>query len=145
MKSTLTNDREVFSRFVRHEELRRMRALFDEELGRPVWWVSFKLGDNPASLKNSIAESYHVWFDPRVRTLGNIHSLYLALKSRSKEMCPFTLKIPAQVLHFCVPLAAEGRVIGYLGLSGVKKTVSPATKQLLVTTLKLMLESCHKA
>jgi hypothetical protein len=97
------------------------------------------------SLKNSIAESYHVWFDPRVRTLGNIHPLYLALKKRSKEICPFTLKIPAQTLHFCVPLVAEGRVIGYLGLSGVKKSISPAVKQLLVTTLKLMLDSCHKA
>ena len=54
MQTSITNDREIYEYFIRHENLRKFRVYFDFLLGHPLWWVSFKLNGNPNACKKAL-------------------------------------------------------------------------------------------
>ena len=143
-KNSLVNDREIFDCFIRHESLRKLRVSFDFLLGHPLWWASFKLNGNSKTLKNFIESSYEVWRDPRVKQLRHTDKIYSAMRRRSKETHPFLFNTSKDLVHFCLPLVVGRRVIGYFGLTGVKKDVRQEALNLLSGNLGLILENCSK-
>jgi len=145
MKTPMANDRDLFDCLFRHESLRRLRTLFDFMLGPPIWWVTFKLGDGPASLRRSIEASHEIWSDPRVRKYHVSPQLYYGLKKNLRETKPFTLGDSPSTIHYCMPLVFGERVIGHIGLSGVKRGISADTLELLAVNAELILEVCAKA
>lgn len=138
-------DKEIFDKMTRHESLRKLRASFDFLLGRPVWWVSFRLNGSYGSLKEAIESSYDIWLDPRVRNFSFAKPVYQALKKRGKEVFPCLFDAPRGVTHYCVPLVVEDRVIGHFGLSGIKKGVRQEILNLLATSVQLVADNCWKA
>lgn len=142
MKTALANDRGIFDYLIRHENLRKLRVSFDFLLGHPIWWVSFKLNGNVKTLKNSIQSSYEIWNDPRVKKFSLSGQIFSVLKKRGKEARPYLFSTPDDQLHFCVPLVVKERVIGFLGLSGVKKGIRQEILNLAATVVQLVLENC---
>lgn len=145
MKTPMANDREFFDCLVRHDAVRRLRTSFDAMLGHPVWWITFKLGEGPAALRRSMEASYDIWNDPRVRKNRFASQLFPALKKKARETKPFTIAAPASTLHYCVPLVFGDRVIGHLGLSGIRRDASGDTLALLAANAELIVEVCAKA
>ncbi len=143
-ETSALDDRDIFNKLARHEGLRKLRASFDFLLGQPVWWLSFKLNGNSNTLKKYMEASYEIWPDPRVQDFRFTRPLYHALKKRSRETHPFVCAAPKGVPHYCVPLAVEQRVIGHLGLTGLRKGVRHETLALLSESLSLLLENCLK-
>jgi response regulator RpfG family c-di-GMP phosphodiesterase len=143
--SPSATDREIFTRITRHESLRKLRASYDFLLGHPVWWVAFRPNGNHRSLKSSIESSFDIWLDPRVRNFNYAKPVYDALKRRRVDMFPSLFGAPQGVFHYCVPLAVDGRVIGYFGISGLKKGVRQEILNLLATSVQLVADNCWKA
>lgn len=145
MKPTLNSDREFFDCLVRHEAVRRLRASFDELAGHPVWWVSFKNNDSPATLKKAIEASYDIWSDLRVKRFEFAPPIYAMLRRRNRETRPFHFNAPSGVRHFIVPLMFGGRRVGVLGLSELKKDVPPLFLNLIAGQVDLIVEACAKS
>ncbi|MGH7198385.1 MAG: HD domain-containing phosphohydrolase [Candidatus Omnitrophota bacterium] len=138
-------DKELFGKITRHESLRKLRASFDFLLGHPVWWISFRLNGSQRSLRGFIESSYDIWLDPRVRNFRFTRPVYQALKKRSREIFPCLFDAPRGVTHYCVPLVVENRILGYFGLSGLKRGVRQEVLNLLATSLQLVVDNCWKA
>jgi hypothetical protein len=145
MQKSLNTDKEIFERFLRHENLRKLRTLLDGALGKPLWWVSFRLNGSSKTLADAIQASHEIWRDPRLQHFRYTQPLYEALKKRSKERCPFWAQAPQGQYHFCLPLVFEERVIGYLGLSHFHKKTHPQTLHLLSSSAALIFDNCLKA
>ncbi|MBI3315900.1 MAG: GAF domain-containing protein [Candidatus Omnitrophica bacterium] len=144
MKTTLTNDRQIFDDLIRHESLRKLRVTFDFLLGQPVWWVSYKLNGNSKSLRHSIESSYDIWHDPRAKTFRYAPQIFYGIKRRVRETRPFRFNAPSDVPNFCVPLALQDRVIGYFVLSGIRKDVRQEVLNLLSGHIQVVLDNCAK-
>ncbi len=144
MKTTITNDREIFDYFVQHENLRIFRVSFDFLLGHPLWWVSFKLNGSVGSFKRSIDSSYAIWNDPRIKKFRSSALIYQAIKKRSKERRSFLFSAPKDSLNFCVPLVVGGRIIGYFGLIGIAKGTRHEILNLLSGCVQLIIDNCSK-
>ncbi len=144
MQTTLINDRDVYNRFVSHEHLRRLRMSFDFLLGHPVWWVSYKLNGNHRLLKQSIQASYEIWHDPRVKKFLAAEPIYARLKKKRRDNLPFLFEQAGEETHFCMPLVATGRLVGFLGLSGVEKKTRQEVLNLLASNVRLVLDNCAK-
>lgn len=141
----MASDREFFDCLVRHEGMRRLRAAFDEAVGRPVWWATYKLGDDHKSFRRAIENSYETWNDPRVRKISFVKPLFHALKRKPRETRPFALTTPSGVRHFCMPLVFGERVIGYVGLSGHRRDPAAETMlPILAANMELLVEICAK-
>ncbi len=140
----MANDRDLFDCLIRHESLRHLRVSFDAMMGHPVWWVTFKLGDGPAALRRSIEASHEIWNDPRARKYHVSPQLFYGLKKKLRETKPFALNESADTVHYCMPLVFGDRVIGHIGLSGVKRDVSADALALLAANAGLILEVCSK-
>ena len=144
MKTTLTNDKEIFDFFKSHESLRKLRVSYDFLLGHPIWWVSFKLNGQPKLFEKSLEGSYEIWHDPRVRRLRTTQAIADVLKRRSKEKSPYLFTIEKKLLNFCVPLVMDDRLIGYFGLIGLKNGISQETLDMFSEHLHLILDNCAK-
>ncbi len=144
VKSNLANEKEIFNKFVKHENLRKLRVSFDSQLGQPVWWVSFRPNGNAKLLHKFIQSSYEIWNDPRVKRFRHSAQIYSVLKKRFKEKRPF-LFIAGGMRHFCVPLIASDKNIGYLCLSDVRKNMPQETCNLLTGYLQVVLDNCAKS
>lgn len=144
MQTTIVNDRDIYNRFVSHEHLRKLRVSFDFLLGHPVWWVSYKPNGSHRLLKQSIQASYEIWHDPRVKKFSAAESIYTRLKKRGKDHLPFLFQHAHEEAHFCIPLVAKGRLVGFLGLSGIKKETRQEILNLLASNIQLVLDNCAK-
>lgn len=144
MNSTAVSDKEIFSQLVRNEPLRKLRVSFDFLLGHPIWWVSFKLNGSHRSLKRSIESSVDIWHDPRVKKFSFAKAVYANLKKRTKETRPFLFHTGAGLRHFCIPLIAGDRFVGFLGLSGIKTQTCQEALNLLTSNVQLILDHCLK-
>ncbi len=138
------NEKEIFDRFVRHESLRKLRSSFDPLLGHPLWWVSCRPNGNAHSLKKAIESSYDIWLDPRVKDFHFTGEIYKEIKKRHKETYPYQFKGVKNSFHYCVPLVTQEKIVGYFGLSGLKKGVAREVFNLLSGSLQLILENCCK-
>lgn len=144
LKSNLANEKDIFSKLTKHENLRKLRVSFDSQLGHPIWWASFKPNGSSKLLHNFIQASYEIWNDPRVKRFRQSAQIYSALKKRGKETRPFLFGISG-TRHFVFPLIVTGKIIGYLGLSDVKKDIPQETLNLLTGYLQVILDNCAKA
>ncbi len=144
MKISLANDREIFDSFSSHEGLRKLRMSYDFLLGRPVWWVSFKLNGQAKPFKKSLERSYEIWHDPRVKNPRLAKTIFSVLKRRSKEKRPYLFTIEKNIVNFCVPLAVGDQPIGLFGLVGVKAGVRQEVLNMLSEYITLTLDNCAK-
>ena len=137
-------DKEIFHKLTRHESLRKLRSSFDFLLGHPIWWIFFKQNGDFSCVKRSLEASYDIWFDPRVRDFRYTKVVCAGIKKQCKEKYPFMFEAPKGALNYCVPLVVEDKVIGFFGLSGVKKGVRRETLNLLASSVQLILDNCCK-
>lgn len=144
MKTTLANDKEIFDLFKSHESLRKLRVSYDFFLGRPIWWVSFRLNGHPKLFRKSIESSYELWHDPRAKKLAGVETLFSMLKRRSKEKRPYLFTTEKNILNFCVPLVVGERLIGYFGLVGLKPGIRQEVLNMLAEAVHLTLDNCAK-
>ncbi len=145
MKPTLVNDREFFEHLVRHEATRRLRTWFDDLVGHPVWWVSFRLVDGTATLRRAVSASYDIWNDPRAKRFPWIGVVGAEIRRRAKDTRPFVFSSSGGTIHFCVPLLLGDRTIGYLGLAGVRRDTPRAILNLLAGHVGLVVEVCSRS
>jgi hypothetical protein len=145
MKSTLINDREFFECLRKHEGTRALRSTFDFLFGQPLWWICFKVGDNPKAQKQFSDSSYEIWNDPRVKDPRFARQLFMALKKRTRETKPFTFVLPSGDTTFCVPLRLGDRLIGFFGLSSIDVDASQHALTLLAAQLNLIVDNCQKS
>lgn len=144
MKSSYSNDKEVFEQFIRHEGLRRLRSSFDELLGHPVWRICSKPGDSAHFINQHLSLSYEIWHDPRVKKFHDSLRIFKILQKHRNQPQPHFFEEPRGKLHYCVPVCIENRLMAYLLLSGLRRGSSPAVLNLLNTYLKTLTESCCK-
>ncbi len=145
MKSIAGSDKGILECLLRHEGLKRLKANFDAGMGRPLWWIAPKSAGSAATLKAGIEQSFGIWGDARAKNFHHTGLLVKALKKRSREKHPFFFVLPAGMLNYCVPLALDGRVVGVMGLSGVKNGVRQEWTGLLAENIRLILENCVKS
>ncbi len=145
IKASLANDKEIFDFLAAHESLRKLRVSFDFLLGHPVWWISFKLNGNPQKFKIALESSFEIWKDPRLKNLKSARDIVTHLKKRNRETRPFLFETPPALMHFCVPLVVDReRIIGTVGLGGIKKGVRQEILNLLASQIQLIVDNCAK-
>lgn len=144
MKSTLINDREFFESLRKNVATQSLRSSFDFLFGHPLWWISFKITENPRAPKIFSDSSYEIWNDPRVRDPRFVRQLFTMLKKRSRETKPFTFVLASGDTTFCVPLRLGDRLIGYFGLTQIDKDATQHALALLAVQISLIVENCQK-
>jgi response regulator RpfG family c-di-GMP phosphodiesterase len=122
---------------VRSEDLRRVRMLFDSLLGHPIWWICCKTGESIKTNGQFTKDSFDLWHDPRVRSASFSNLIGQHLKKKSGEKKPFFFYDANALAHFCVPLIIEDRVIGFVGVSGLRRGVSGEALNLLAQHVQL--------
>lgn len=144
MKGAAVNDKEIYDCLVRHPGLKKLRTLFYGLLGNPVWWATPKLGAKSSAVKAFLDSSSEILNDARARGSISFSALAKALSHRKKETRPFVFTNRGGVLNFCMPMLIEDRVIGAVGVSGVKNGVREETFAILAEQAGLILENCAK-
>ena len=144
MKTSIVNDREIFDHFIKHENLKLFRVSLDPTLGRPLWWVSFKLNGSLPSFRCSFDISYEIWNDPRIKKFRFTSQIYHGVKEHLREKKPFMFNAPKGNINFCIPLVVADRTIGYFGLTNLLKIPRREILNLLFNAIHLILENCSK-
>lgn len=144
MKTTITNDREIFDTLKGHESLKKLKPYLDTALGRPLWWLSFKMSTNPKQLKQYIRCSQEIWSDTRAKNLRSAASIARSIKKHSKLREPFRFADSEGKTNYCLPLVVDDRVVGYFGLHDLKKTGAEPALNFLALAVRLAVENCSK-
>lgn len=144
VKTTLANDREVFDLFRSHESLRKLRVSYDFLIGRPIWWISFRLDGGADAFRKSLENSYEIWNDPRVKRFRFSAGVFSVLKRRAREKRPYLFTTENGLVNFCVPLVTGDRIIGSFGLIGLKAGIRQEILNMLAEYLAVTLDNCAK-
>ncbi len=144
MKNAPINEKEIFACLRRHQGLKKIHTLFNTLLGDPVWWLLEKPNGHRGIVASSLEWSHQIWGDPRIRKIHFDKELLGRLKRQAKGLKPFFLTTPAG-RHFCMPLIAQDRLIGFLGFYGIKETAKDSVLlDILQESLALLLENSCK-
>ncbi len=139
------NEKELHSALCRSEALRKLRLSLDDWLGRPIWWLASRNGLEPTALKKCVEACYELWHDPRTRKFRWAPAICRFLKCRPRETAVSFLQSFDGALHYLVPISsADGKVLGTLGLSGLRKGVSKNTLRVLTEYFYCIVDNCHK-
>lgn len=143
---TQRSDREVYLALIRHDDLRKIRLWVDNALGRPVWWVLPRsaAASKTGTLSRQIQASHDIWNDPRIRHFRHAQALAVILRRRIADAEPSVAQEPVGTSHFIIPIRTQDRVVGYVGLSGVRKNAPQDTLNHLALTLRLIADGCCK-
>ena len=130
---------------MRHEGLKKLRVLFDPHLGRPIWWVVYRLNLSSGSFRMNLEDSYKVWGDPRIKSISFAFHLLKILAKKTKETRPFAFMLPGGLAGYCAPLLAGDRLIGFLGFASVKGGARRGVASILSDHIQLILDACAKS
>lgn len=142
---TQHSDREVYSTLIRHDGLRKIRLWVDSALGHPVWWVLPRSAAASKTFGQQIRGCYEIWNDPRIRQFRHEPALSVLLRKHAADKEPYLAEGPAGTAHYIIPILAQDRVVGYVGLSDVRRNAPRDTLAHLALTVRLIADTCCKA
>ncbi|MBI3252191.1 MAG: GAF domain-containing protein [Candidatus Omnitrophica bacterium] len=124
MNKVTARDKEIFENFLRQMPLQKLRRDYGALLGEAAWWVF-----NGSSGR---ADSF-------------TRKFLKILRKKMGETRPFSFEEPKGRRHFCIPLVAESRAIGVLGLSGFSKGARQELLNILAHHVDLLVQNSAKA
>ncbi|MCG3175964.1 MAG: hypothetical protein MOGMAGMI_00902 [Candidatus Omnitrophica bacterium] len=137
-------EREVYAALVRHECLRKLRLWVDGALGHPIWWVLPRSSISAKSLAQQLRACQDIWNDPRIRNFAYEAALSGTLRRHAGEKEPFLAESQGGVAHYIIPMLVRDKVVGYVGLSELRKDAPRDVLNHLSLTLRLVADSCAK-
>ena len=138
------NGKEPLGCFAKQAGVHKLKELFQDFLGNPVWWLSGK--PNGGSWAQRGAElSHEIWKDPRVRSLARDKRWIQTLRLSRNLTQPRWVHGRDRSAHCLVPLVRDQKTVGILAAAASRAGLSKKESQLLTAHLQLLWEHGLKA